>query len=54
VPAVHFRRFSRIFRDRPQLQVEAFNRVFLTFGWRARLAVKLFRIPIPPGVSSQQ
>ena len=49
VPAVQLRRFSRAFAGRPEL-VQALNRVFQVYGWRARLAVRLFRIPMPPGV----
>ena len=52
IPAVQLRRFSRIFSGRPEA-VEAFNRVVQVYGWRARLACKLFSIPIPPGVRAQ-
>ena len=48
VAAVQLRRFSRIFAGRPEA-AEAFTRVFETYGWRARLACRLFRISIPPG-----
>jgi hypothetical protein len=49
VAAVQLRRFSRIFAGRPEAR-EAFSRVLATYGWRARLAVRLFRIPVPPGI----
>ena len=49
VAAVQLRRFSRIFGDRPEA-AQAFTRLFATYGWRARLAVRLFRIPVPPGI----
>jgi len=51
IPAVQLRRFSRVFAGRPEA-VEAFNRVIQIYGWRARLACKLFSIPIPPGVQA--
>ena len=47
--AVQLRRFSSIFAGRPEA-AEAFARVLATYGWRARLAVRLFRIPVPPSV----
>lgn len=53
IPATMFRRFSRIFADRPDAAAEAFNRVLAVYGWRARLAVKLFKIPVPPGARTQ-
>src|SRR2546423_7555608 len=49
IPAVQLRRFSRVFAGRPEA-AEALNRVFETYGWRARLACRLFSIPLPPGV----
>lgn len=49
IAAVQLRRFSSIFAGRPEA-AEAFTRVLATYGWRARLAVRLFRIPVPPGV----
>ena len=49
IAAVQLRRFSSVFAGRPEA-AEAFTRVLATYGWRARLAVRLFRIPIPPGV----
>jgi hypothetical protein len=52
IPAVQLRRFSRIFAGRPEA-IEAFNRVVQVYGWRARLACKLFSIPIPPGVQAR-
>jgi len=52
IPAVQLRRFSRIFAGRPEA-VEAFNRVVQLYGWRARLACKLFSIPIPPGIQAR-
>lgn len=48
VPAIQLRRFSRIFAGRPEA-TEAFERVFAIYGWRARLACKIFRIPTPSG-----
>ena len=48
IPAVQLRRLSRIFAGRPEA-AEAFTRVLETYGWRARLACRLFRIPLPPG-----
>jgi hypothetical protein len=51
VPAIQLQRFSRTFAGRPEA-VEAFNRVLAIYGWRARLAVKLFKIPPPPGISA--
>ena len=53
VPAVQLRQFSRTFAGRPEL-VQALNRVFQIYGWRARLAVRLFRIPLPPGVAADR
>jgi hypothetical protein len=53
VPAVQLRRFSRTFAGRPEL-VAALNRVFRIYGWRARLAARLFRIPVPPGVATDR
>jgi hypothetical protein len=50
IPALQLRRFSRIFAGRPAAAAEAFQRVFDIFGWRARLACRLFRIPIPAAV----
>ena|SRR5947209_19668075 len=49
IPAVQLRRFSRIFAGRPEA-TDAFTRVLETYGWRARLACRLFNIPLPPGV----
>jgi hypothetical protein len=49
IPAVQLRRFARVFAGRPEA-AEAFTRVFETYGWRARLACRLFSIPLPPGV----
>jgi hypothetical protein len=51
VPAIQLQRFSRTFAGRPEA-VEAFNRVMAIYGWRARLAVKLFKIPPPPDISA--
>jgi hypothetical protein len=47
IAAVQIRRFSHWFAGRPEAE-EALNRVFDIYGWRARLAVRLFRIPLPP------
>jgi hypothetical protein len=49
VAALQLRQFARIFAGRPEL-VTALNRVFAIYGWRAGLAARLFRIPLPPGV----
>jgi hypothetical protein len=50
IPAIQLRRFARIFADRPKA-IEAYKRVLAVYGWRARLAIKLFKIPPPPGSS---
>lgn len=50
IPAIQLRRFARTFAGRPQA-LEAYNRVLAVYGWRARLAIKLFKIPPPPGIS---
>ena len=47
VAAVQIRRFSHWFAGRPEAG-EALNRLFDVYGWRARLAVSVFRIPLPP------
>jgi hypothetical protein len=49
IPALQLRRFSRVFAGRPEA-AEAFSRVFDNYGWRARLACRLFHIALPPGV----
>ena len=51
IPAVQLRRFSRIFAGRPEANAEAFQRVFDVFGWRARVACRLFRIPVPASLA---
>jgi hypothetical protein len=53
IPAVQFRRFSRIFANRPDAAAQAFDRVLDIYGWRARLALKVFKIPVPPGAQIQ-
>ena len=51
IPAVQLRRFSRVLAGRPEA-VEAYKRILAIYGWRARLAIKLFNIPPPPGISA--
>ena len=48
VAGLQLRRFSRAFDGRPDA-AQALDKVLSVYGWRARLASKLFRIPIPPG-----
>ena len=47
IPAVQLRRFAAIFAERPDVATRGFTRVLDVYGWRARLACKLFRIQIP-------
>jgi hypothetical protein len=47
VAAAQLRRFSKAFAGRPDAD-RALEKVLSVYGWRARLASKLFRIPIPP------
>jgi hypothetical protein len=53
VPAVQIRRLSRVLAGRPELLTKALKRLFEVYGWRARVAVRLFRIPLPPGVTDR-
>ena len=46
VAAVQLHRFSKAFAGRPDAE-QALQKVLSVYGWRARLASKLFRIPIP-------
>jgi hypothetical protein len=46
IAGVQIRRFSHWFAGRPEA-ADALNRVFDVYGWRARMAVSLFRIPLP-------
>jgi hypothetical protein len=52
VPAIQLRRFARIFAGRPDDAAEAYRRILAIYGWRARLAVKLFKIAPPPTFSA--
>jgi hypothetical protein len=47
IPAVQLRRIAAIFAERPAAADRAFTRVLDVYGWRGRLACKLFRIQIP-------
>jgi hypothetical protein len=47
VAAAQLRRFSKVFAGRPDAE-QALDKVLSVYGWRARLASVLFRIPIPP------
>jgi len=48
--SVQIRRFLHWFSGTPDGD-EKVGRLFDVYGWRARLAVRLFRIQLPPGVA---
>jgi|SRR5712691_625570 len=50
IVSVQIRRFLHWFSGTPDGD-EKLGRLFDVYGWRARLAVRLFRIQLPPGFS---